>query len=71
MTMSPLSGSSGSSDMLGQIKNTMDEGIASSKAQNALFEQYNKQMEALQFDSNIENSRHAFAKDLASKLAQA
>jgi len=53
------------------IKDTMNQNISGLKDQVNLQKQFDKQMEQLQFESNLEASRHGFAKDLASKLGQA
>jgi hypothetical protein len=69
MTLNPLRSSPGTD--LSPIKNTMNQNISGLKDQVDLQKQFDKQMEQLQFESNLEASRHGFAKDLASKLGQA
>jgi len=69
MTLNPLRSSPGSD--MSQIRNTMNQNISSLKDKVDLQKQFDQQMEQLQFESNLEASRHGFAKDLASKLGQA
>jgi hypothetical protein len=69
MTLNPLRQSPGSD--MSQVRNTMNQNISSLKDKVDLQKQFDQQMEQLQFESNLEASRHGFAKDLASKLGQA